>query len=312
MAGLTQIDLNRQGKDQTLTIAKLVLDFLAGSDWDITGGNNDATITGLAQGVNGDDAVNVDQLNAAINAALVGGMTYQGTIDASDATGAALDGASQGDFFLVSVGGTLDGIAFNAGDHLVVNADITDFDVDGAGKIDIIDNTESADILRLSDIVNDLVTGGATDVLSAQQGVVLKAFVDALQSELDATQAGAGLETDGTYASPVGTNYIDTATSLKNADALLDAQIKVNADAIAGLGAVNDVYGETPVVTGGAAVLPALANIPLVSGSARVYLNGLRQLAGGGNDYTINDVTGVITFNNNLVTGDCVVVDYKY
>lgn len=49
--------------------------------------------------------------------------------------------------------------------------------------------------------------------------------ITSLQSELDATQVGAGLNTDGTYISPTGTNYIDSATSLADADELLDAAI---------------------------------------------------------------------------------------
>lgn len=309
MAGATKIDLKRQSQDGSLDRAKLEADFLDGLDLNLTNGNNNATITGLAAGVANNDAVNVAQLNAA----LTGSMSYQGTIDASVAAGTALDGAAVGDFFLVSVAGTLDGIAFNVGDHLVVNTAITDFSVDGAGKIDIIDNTESSDILRDADIVNNLTTGGTSSVLSAQQGVVLKGLIDDIQTELDDTQTGAGLNADGTYATPSGTNYIDGSTSLANADALLDAQIKVNADAIAAIPAANSkVFGETPTVTDGSAVLPALANIPVATGTVRVYLNGLRQVVGGANDYTINETTGVITFNAALETGDCVVVDYEY
>lgn len=52
-----------------------------------------------------------------------------------------------------------------------------------------------------------------------------------LQTELDATQAGAGLGVDGTYTADVLTNYVTTATDLANADKLLDSQIKSNADA---------------------------------------------------------------------------------
>ena len=52
-----------------------------------------------------------------------------------------------------------------------------------------------------------------------------------LQTELDNTQTGAGLGTDGSY-SIAGTNYINSATSLKNADVLIDAELKVHADRI--------------------------------------------------------------------------------
>ena len=46
-----------------------------------------------------------------------------------------------------------------------------------------------------------------------------------MQTELDDTQTGAGLAANGDYISPSGTNYIDGATSLADADELLDAAI---------------------------------------------------------------------------------------
>ena len=67
-----------------------------------------------------------------------------------------------------------------------------------------------------------------------------KAYVDsvasdtsALQSEVDATQAGAGLGANGAYTANGSANYISSVTTLQAADNALDAQIKTNADAIA-------------------------------------------------------------------------------
>ena len=54
-----------------------------------------------------------------------------------------------------------------------------------------------------------------------------------IQNEVDATQVGAGLGVDGSYVANASTNYLTAATSLKDADTKLDAQAKVNADAIA-------------------------------------------------------------------------------
>lgn len=67
-----------------------------------------------------------------------------------------------------------------------------------------------------------------------------KAYVDSvsgtatsIQSELDATQAGAGLGSGGAYTANGSANYISSVTTLQAADNALDAQIKTNADAIA-------------------------------------------------------------------------------
>ncbi|PKQ46917.1 hypothetical protein, partial [Confluentibacter flavum] len=54
-----------------------------------------------------------------------------------------------------------------------------------------------------------------------------------LQTELNTTQTGAGLNADGTYAANTSANYISGSTSLQDAANDLDAQAKVNADAIA-------------------------------------------------------------------------------
>lgn len=41
--------------------------------------------------------------------------------------------------------------------------------------------------------------------------------IDSLQEEIDRVETGAGLETDGTYIVPSGTNYIDSSTSIMDA-----------------------------------------------------------------------------------------------
>lgn len=53
----------------------------------------------------------------------------------------------------------------------------------------------------------------------------LQEALNLLQEEVDRIEAGAGLNTDGTYIQPAGTNFIDTSTSLANADILLDEAI---------------------------------------------------------------------------------------
>jgi len=107
-------------------------------------------------------------------------------------------------------------------------------------------------------VEDNLTTASTTSALSANQGVVLKGFVRTniaditsntnaiiiettratgiegnIQTELDATQTGAGLNADGTYAANGSANYISGATALNDADNKLDAQAKVNATSIA-------------------------------------------------------------------------------
>jgi hypothetical protein len=94
------------------------------------------------------------------------------------------------------------------------------------GEINALDTqvaTNAGDISNLSSTVSTLTSGSSSNASD----------IAALQSEVDTTQVGAGLGTTGAYAANSGSNYITSATSLKDADDKLDAQIKTNADAIA-------------------------------------------------------------------------------
>ena len=188
---VTQIR-NAQIQDQTLERQKLVLDFLAGADLNLTNGNNDATITGLSDGVNPNDAVNFSQLQAAL-AALTGSVQLRGGLDgASDLTAnltgnAYADGGTQflaGDFFDITSDGDIvvsDGVvSVNAGDAIKILNDATDATITVA-DIFKIDNTEAADILRSANVVDNLMSMSATNVLSANQGMILDGRIVALE-----------------------------------------------------------------------------------------------------------------------------------
>lgn len=66
-----------------------------------------------------------------------------------------------------------------------------------------------------------------------QEDIDLNTLCSDLQSELDATQTGAGLAADGSYTTHAVSNYLATASSLHDADSKLDTRAKANADAIA-------------------------------------------------------------------------------
>ena len=57
--------------------------------------------------------------------------------------------------------------------------------------------------------------------------------ISSLQTEVNDTQSGAGLGTDGSYTANGSTNYLGSVASLKAADEALDTQLKTVADAVA-------------------------------------------------------------------------------
>lgn len=79
-----------------------------------------------------------------------------------------------------------------------------------------------------------------------------------------------------------------------------------------GLTTTNFVYSEVPTGTvNGTNAAFVLANTP-ITGTVCVYVNGVRQKVGTGNDYTI--ATTTITFEAGTavpVTGDVIQVDYQ-
>ncbi len=111
---------------------------------------------------------------------------------------------------------------------------------------------------------------GATSLFSADSLLdteiknLSDTFTD-IQNEIDDTQLGAGLDTDGSYITPVGSNYLGATTSLSNADFVLDGQIKSVVD---GLGTassydVGTADGQIPVL--GATGLPAVSGVNLTA-----------------------------------------------
>ena len=88
---------------------------------------------------------------------ITGGLTYQGSFNAT--TGApSIANALQGDFYVISVGGTLYGQTWVVGDHLLINADMGGV-IDNA-KIDKVDNTDQV-------VSVNTRTGAVTGLLDA-------------------------------------------------------------------------------------------------------------------------------------------------
>lgn len=87
---------------------------------------------------------------------------------------------------------------------------------------------EDGDKTRLDGIEDNAasITNIINDVTAAENNI------DDLQTELNTTQTGAGLNADGTYTANGAANYTASSTSLADADSDLDTQVKNNADAI--------------------------------------------------------------------------------
>lgn len=103
----------------------------------------------------------------------------------------------------------------------------------------------------------------AIATLVTEQGTQNTAITNA-QDEINLIETAAGLNADGTFTAPSGTNYLSAAVSLKAADVLLDTEIKTNADAIATKVSKagdtmtgNLAFGGTSTVTGLAAPVNA-------------------------------------------------------
>lgn len=111
------------------------------------GAKVDGTVT-----ENSTNLVTSGAVKSAIDTALVGGVVYQGTwsitTSTTDFSGITLP-VKKGYLYYVAGTGpaTVDGIEWNVGDYLLVNADVA---AGGslAGKVEKIDNTEAADIVR--------------------------------------------------------------------------------------------------------------------------------------------------------------------
>lgn len=126
------------------------------------------------------------------------------------------------------------------------------------GLLDAQAKTNADDISNLETTVQTITSSGDSN----------SDAIDALQSELDATQTGAGLSTTGAYTAPGSSNYLSGSTSLKDADNKLDAQIKTNADAIALRALDSDLtLAEADIATNAADIATNAADISSNTGN---------------------------------------------
>lgn len=122
----------------------------------------------------------------------------------------------------------LDRLELSLGNFILADGSFSATALDALMSIDLTGATSLVDVLvKLDQAITD---------------VDVSAQLVPIQEEIDAIEAGAGLETDGSYVADATTNYLTAASSLKDADKKLDAAVKANADAIAAI-EIPDVSG---------------------------------------------------------------------
>lgn len=231
---------------------------------------------------------------------LTGGVDEPSAFDLSTLPAAGRDA---GDYYKVTTAGwfTYNAVAqyFNLGDGLIFNTN---------GSYDKIDNT-NAEVQGTANYIS--VTGSAdsgfvVDVASQFKTRVsdLETTVTSLQgsnlqNEVDATQTGAGLGTDGSYTATGTANYIAAAVSLNDADQKLDTALKGLADTVAGLDVgVSSVTGTAPIVvdnTNSANPVVSITNATQVADGAMSSTDKVKRLDGieaGAQVNTVNSVNG--------------------
>lgn len=252
------------------------------------GAKENTSAKGVAGGyasLDGGGKVPVSQLPNSI-------MEYQGTFNASTNTPTLVNGTgSPGDVYRVSVAGTVLSLDLAVGDYVIYNgstwekSDTTDAVASVSGRTGNVTLTK-ADV-GLSN-VNDT---------SDQSKPVSTATQTALNSK------------EGTITAGTTAQYFrgDKTFQTLNAAAISDFNTAADARVATGI-AAKFVTRETPTgAANGTNTSFVLANTPVV-GSESVFLNGILQEPGSGNDYTISVAT--ITYLTAPVTGDKVRVSY--
>ena len=219
-------------------------------------------------------------------------MEYQGVWNASTNSPTLANGTgSAGDVYRVSVAGTALSLDFAVGDYVIYNgstwekSDTTDAVASVAGRTGNVTLTKA-----------DVGLSNVDDTSDASKPVST------------ATATALGLK-EGTITAGTTAQYFRGDKTFQTLNAAAISDFNTAADArVATAIAAKFVTRETPTgAVNGTNTSFVLANTPVV-GSESVFLNGILQEPGVGNDYTISAAT--ITYLTAPVAGDKVRVSY--
>lgn len=132
---------------------------------------------------------------------------------------------------------------------------------------------------------SDDITMGSGKTVDGVDISALDTAHSGLQTEVDAVETAVGLNTDGTFTADATTNYLTTATSVKDAAKKLDTQVKAVADRTWRQAFIADA-------TGGETTLYKDSGDPVIPSGAKtqVFIDGRKVFEGANAQYTVAGV----------------------
>ena len=250
-----------------------------------------ATSAEATAGTNDLTAMTPAKTKSVVDAAVVGGVTYQGTFDASSP--ADLSNAEKGDLYIISVAGTYQGQTWAVGDHLLINTDMGGT-LDPA-KIDKVDNTDSVTSVAGR---TGAVTLSTADISGLATVASTGAYSDLTGAPTLATVATTGAYSDLSGTPTLGTAATEDVGTLAGNVVQLDGTAKlpaVDGSQLTNLPSapVTSVAGKTGAVTLVAGDISGLATVATTG--AYSDLTGTPTLATVATTGAYSDLTGTPT-----------------
>jgi 6,7-dimethyl-8-ribityllumazine synthase len=195
-------------------------------------GLGDVTITSAANGqILKYNSVSGVWENTGLN--VTGGLIYKGSLDASQAATPDISNAEQGDFYIISVAGTIYGQSWNVGDHLLVNEDMGGSVTNS--KIDKIDNTDAVASVNGATGVVNLYADDATLNLAGDGLTISGAGATSTLTVDDASTTAAGKVELADNTEAAAASATDRALTPANIPSIETADLNNTAGFISGI-----------------------------------------------------------------------------
>lgn len=318
-------------EDVSISLAKLEADFLNGTDWDITDGNNNATITGLVDPTNAQDAATKNYVDGLVDGSLKQPEAYDPTVTSNYPLTYGGNSVEAGDSFRITAAGTMGSRTVNVEDLLIALVDNPGASTDADWMVAESNRDQATEtILGLSKIATQALTDAGVDDLTyitplklatnlsnnniteitASNGltktgndITLGGTITGATTITDGRASGsqAGIEYAADYSADftnrtlVDKEYVDTAITASSTTTQY----------------TNELHTTTSTTSGN--TLYTLANLGTHATEKVIdvclYFDGQRMT--NTVDYTVNLSTGVITVLFDVTAGRQLICDYK-